>query len=63
MKIFLPYLSNNESINTQWDYFSPIQPVINETIDTSPHPPIIDDDDVGVSRNSQSILIEFGFVS
>ena len=42
---FLPYPSNNESITTQWDYFSPVQNVINEPVDTSPPPPIIDDDD------------------
>ena len=53
---FLPYPSNNESITTQWDYFSPVQPVINETIDTSPHPPIIDDDDYSPIPSSPPTL-------
>jgi hypothetical protein len=55
MNIFLPYPSNNDSITTQWDYFSPVQTIINEPVDTSPPPPIIDDDDYSYFPSSTSI--------
>jgi len=42
---FLPYPSNNESVTSQWEYFSPIQLVASESVDTPPFASIIDDED------------------
>ena len=48
---FLPYPSNNESITSQWEYFSPFLTVTSESVATPPSIPIIDDEDYSSSSS------------